>query len=273
MDMLNWFKRRRDEKPAEDSAPAADPVIAAVLMKGDGFPLEQFRAAVAGTRFGGHRTGEFSAEEGVCAFSLADEMAAVAAMPAPYPWSDLEGPCSTAWMWPEDKSPMDIKQHRSHVLVMLMGGRSAPVERRLMLTQLASLAAQQPGAQAVYWPEATLVHYPPLFIDMARDIRSPEAPPLYLWVDYRLFDAGGGRVGLFTTGLSALGHMEIEIPGIEMDPGELREWTLNISYYLLEKGPVLKNGDTIGMTPEHKVRIRHRPSKFGHPGNVLRFEA
>jgi hypothetical protein len=77
---------------------------------------------------------------------------------------------------------------------------------------------------------------------------------------------------MFTTGLSALGHMEIEIPRIEMEPGELREWLLNIMYYLLEKGPVLKHGQTIGMTAEQQIRILHRPSSFGHPGTVIRLE-
>jgi hypothetical protein len=107
---------------------------------------------------------------------------------------------------------------------------------------------------------------------MAAEINSPEAPPLYLWVDLRAIRNKDGTTGLFTTGLSALGHMEIELPRIEMDPGELREWLLNIMYYLLENGPVLKHGETIGMSEEQKIRIRHCPSSFGHPGKVIRLE-
>ena len=34
-------------------------------------------------------------------FSLGGNTAAVALMPAPIPWSNLEGPCETAWWWPE----------------------------------------------------------------------------------------------------------------------------------------------------------------------------
>lgn len=57
---------------------------------------------------------------------------------------------------------------------------------------------------------------------------------------------------------------------VDMKAGELREWLLNIMYYLLENGPVLQHGQTIGMTAEQKIRIQHCPSLFGHPGKVIR---
>jgi hypothetical protein len=66
--------------------------------------------------------------------------------------------------------------------------------------------------------------------------------------------------------------VEIEIPRIDMEPGELREWLLNITYYLLENGPVLEHGQTIGMSAEQQIRIRHCPSSFGNPGTVIRLE-
>ena len=81
-----------------------------------------------------------------------------------------------------------------------------------------------------------------------------------------------GTIGLFTTGLGPLGHMEIEIPRIDMPAGVLREWLVNIMYYLLENGPVLKHGQTIGMSAEQKIRISHSPSRFGHRGKVIRLE-
>jgi hypothetical protein len=64
--------------------------------------------------------------------------------------------------------------------------------------------------------------------------------------------------------------MEIEIPSVDMEPGELREWLLNIMYYLLEKGPVLQHGQTIGMSADHQIRIEHAASLFGHSGKVIR---
>jgi hypothetical protein len=66
--------------------------------------------------------------------------------------------------------------------------------------------------------------------------------------------------------------MEIEIPRIEMEIGDLREWLLEIMRYLLENGPVLLDGQTIGMSAKQQFRIRHCPSIFGHAGQVIRLE-
>jgi hypothetical protein len=66
--------------------------------------------------------------------------------------------------------------------------------------------------------------------------------------------------------------MEIEIARIEMEIGELREWLLEIMCYLLENGPVLLDGQTIGMSAEQQIHIRHCPSIFGHAGQVIRLE-
>jgi hypothetical protein len=66
--------------------------------------------------------------------------------------------------------------------------------------------------------------------------------------------------------------MEIEIPRIEMEIGELREWLLEIICYLLENGPVLLDGQTIGGSGDEQIRIRRCPSIFGHAGQVIRLE-
>lgn len=218
----------------------------------------------------GNAVSNIDKSDHVFSFNIGDELLAMIVMPAPYP--DLEGPIATSWMWPPQPSIEAVKHHRSHLLITATGGAADPVRRRLILTAVTALAAKQAGVMAVYWPEATLVLFPRVFIDMAKAMDSPEAPPLYLWVDLRAFRNDDGTTGLFTTGLVKLGHMEIEIPRIEMDPGELREWLVNIMYYLLEKGPVLKNGQTIGMTAEQQIRILHSPSSFGHPGTVIRLE-
>jgi hypothetical protein len=125
---------------------------------------------------------------------------------------------------------------------------------------------------AVYWGDASLVIFPRLFIEMAEEINTPQSPPLYLWVDLRAVRNEDGTTGLFTTGLAPLGHMEIEIPRIEMEIGDLREWLLEIMCYLLENGPLLLDAQTIGMSAEQQFRIRHCPSIFGHAGQVIRLE-
>jgi len=174
-------------------------------------------------------------------------------------------------MWPKGTSAASVKAAKAHVLVTLVGGDEPPIQRLLKLTAMTTLCARAKNTLGVYWPYATMVHSPKLFIDMAKEITSPKAPPLYLWVDYRIGKNADGTSLLFTTGLSSMGMMELEIPRINMPPGELREWAVNITYYLIDKGPVLKHGQTIGATAEQQLKIRHQPSQFGKNETVISF--
>lgn len=139
-----------------------------------------------------------------------------------------------------------------------------------MTTAVTALAAKAPGVAAVYWGEGTLVHYPPLFISFAESLTTPDGPPIHLWVDVRVVRNEEGAFEAFTTGLEPLGHRELEIIGLKMKPGELRDWTVNIISYLLENGPILKDGQTIGVSADQQIPIRYTRSKFGHPGEIIR---
>jgi len=268
--MFGFFKKKAPDSTKRELG-SGGPIISALMLEGTSFPVDSFLKELASVRFAGKAATRIDrGKEELFSFQVGDEFFPLATMPVPYP--NLEGPIATTWLWPRQPPIDQIKSHRSHLLITANGGAADPVKRRLLVTAVTALAAKQAGVMAVYWPEATLVHFPPLFIAMAEKLNSPEAPPLYLWVDMRALRNEDGTTGLFTTGLTALGHMEIEIPRIEMAPGELREWLLNIIYYLLEKGPVLKHGQTIGMTAEQQIKIRHCPSSFGHPGTVIRLE-
>jgi hypothetical protein len=208
---------------------------------------------------------------GLFSFSVGDEFFAFLHAKRQYP-DDLDGPIATTWLWPREPPIENVKQHRSFLLITMTGGAEDPVRRRLTLTAVTALAAKQSGVMAVYWGDASLVIFPQLFVNMAEEFTTPQSPPLYLWADLRAFRNEDGTTGLFTIGLAPLGHMEIEIPRIKMESGELREWLLEIVRYLLEKGPVLRDGQTIGMSAEQRIRIRHCPSIFGHAGQVIRLE-
>jgi hypothetical protein len=175
-------------------------------------------------------------------------------------------------MWPKETPATTSQSHRTHALVTLIKGESDPISRRLMLMQVTAAAAGMPGVMGVYWPDATLAHYPPVFIQMAQKLSTPDRLPLYLLVDFRVFRNPDNSFGLFTTGLRPLGHMEIEIPRMAMKPSQLREWAMNIAYYVIDPANKIKDGDTIGMSAEQKIRIRHVPSSFGVKGLVMRLE-
>ena len=277
--MFGWLKKSdAKSQPAtqssNQSAASADgePLIAATLMDGDSFPVAAMQKLLAGKSIGGQTVGSVEIDKGILTATVGDEMLFVAPMPAPYPWSDLKGPCETSWMWPKETPAISLKSCRSHALITLIGGKSSPILRRLRLTQIAALAAGLPGVKGIYWPDATLAHYPPVFTKMAAAFNTPDRLPFHLWVDFRVFRNPDKSSGMFTTGLHPLGHMEIEIPKIDMPPGELREWSMNIAGYLMDPKTKISDGDTIGVTAEQQIRIRYKPSAYGKQQTVMRLE-
>ena len=47
-------------------------------------------------------------EQAVYMFEVEGNRAIVAGMPRGYPWSDLEGPCQTAWWWPDAEEALRL---------------------------------------------------------------------------------------------------------------------------------------------------------------------
>lgn len=210
--------------------------------------------------------GEPEKKEGTLAFRVGDADVIYGLMPAPIPWSDLEGPCQSSWLWPDAASEMQA--HEKHMIVTVSADGDA-IERLKVLTQATSaLAASCDASVGIYWCDSQVVMSPEMFRDFAVTLL-PDELPLYIWVDFRVGKKEGRTAG-FTTGLSALGHMEIETRSSEEPPGELRERMFGLANYLIESGPVIQDGDTIGEDADERIKVVYSDSSFGQSGRVMR---
>lgn len=191
----------------------------------------------------------------------------VGKMPAPFPSSDLEGPCATSILWPN--AAEQLQGHQTHAIVTV-NGELDPIALSTLLTQAtASLMATCPTALGVYWCNATLIVPKDMFIDFATDVL-PHGPPLMVWVDFRVGMDNDQLSSGFTAGMAALGHMEFESRNAAEPPGELRERLLSLANYVVLNGPVIKDGDTIGEDAQERIRVIYSDSEFGHEGKVMR---
>jgi len=190
-------------------------------------------------------------------------------MPAPIPWSDLEGPCASSLLW-KDAAEV-LRKHTTHLILTVLG-EEGPLERMNLLTQVtAAVLASCPEALGVFWTSAALVIQPPLFRDFATKIL-PAGPPLYIWVDFQVGKGPSGKTIGFTRGMEALGHMEFETEDSPEPPGGLRERFFGLANYVLENGPVIRDGDTIGEDANERIRVVYADSAFGSEGKVMRLE-
>lgn len=209
--------------------------------------------------------------DGALTFDFMGGLGFVGYMPAPVPWSELEGPATCAWHWPDAVSV--LRAHKTHLVVGVSAEEESPKARAIRLTLLtAAVCTAMPAATAVYWASGTTISPADRFLELAKEM-SPGALPLLSWVEFRTFPGNvSGTFNVFTTGLEALGLMEIEVRDAARPPAQLLERVMDVAAYLLESGPVLKDGDTIGTSATERLRIHHAPSKWDREGAVLWIE-
>jgi hypothetical protein len=208
-------------------------------------------------------------KDGTLSFSIGKALVALGLMPAPIPWQDLEGPCATSWLWPQ--AGHVLKKHKQHLIVTISDERP-PVERTKLLSQVvAAILATCPQALGVYWGNATLVISPQLFREFAVRML-PDGLPLYIWIDFRIGPGKDGKSAGFTQGMKWFDHMELESLNANEPPGELRERMFGLCCYLIENGPVIRDGDTVGQDAKEQIRVVYSPSAFGHKGQVMRLD-
>ncbi len=201
--------------------------------------------------------------------TLGEYTAAATLVPRPVPWSQLEGPCATAWYWPTAAEA--VRGHVAHLLVTLIDEAGKPVDKSTRLTQLVAGLVSCSNSPGVFWGPGRLVHPAQAFIDQA--VRStPVDLPLFLWIDFRVERTDGGGTRLYTTGLETLGKTELEATDFPGEPQQLLEHAYNIAHYQLCKGKQINDGDTIGLTDEVQMVARRRGSMFDDKLEVLQLE-
>ena len=73
------------------------------------------------------------------------------------------------------------------------------------------------------------------------------------------------------TGLSDFGKMEMEIIDSNKSIQEINEMMFNITHYVIAYNVTLRDGETIGLSAEQKLKISESKGKF-LGGNTLKIE-
>jgi hypothetical protein len=210
-----------------------------------------------------------SSTENLLTFTLGEFTAAATLVPRPIPWSQLEGPAEMAWYWPGAADA--LRDHAAHLLVALVDEGGQAIDKALAATRLTAAAAAAAPSVGVFWGPGRLVHPPAAFLDQAAATCADNLP-LFLWVDFRVEPLEDGAVRLFTTGLDALGGVELEVRRFQGDPQQLVKYVYNIAHYQIERRKLIKEGDVIGLTDEVQATARRGTSMLGGEMEVIRLE-
>ncbi len=195
---------------------------------------------------------DITRKDDILHFEIGNARCAVALMPAPVPWTDLEIPCLSSWTWPQASEV--LRNHKAHLVVAIWTSQSDTLGTYLLLTYLVDAVAQVSNSAGICWGAASMVHLPEFFHQFT-EISTTAEPPLYLWVNFRVGKANDGTIFLVTTGMSAFGMHEIEIPLSTLPVQELREFGVDIARYLLTSGEQPPSGDTFGRTEDKEYKV------------------
>ncbi|MBG0792824.1 DUF4261 domain-containing protein [Methylocystis sp. H62] len=242
------------------SSSTTDSMLAIVMTAGEEFPGNAVLAQAIKARVPNIVIPEdiVADANGTLVFLYEDYMFAVGKVDAPCPISN-DDPCvQFAWYWPDAWEA--VSKHKAHLLASVSGGADAKRRAALHGQLVAAVVDATRDALAVHWASSDSLWPAPL---VAENIAPGEQkPPVAFCVAIKLSrDADGGVSGV-TRGLAAFGLMEIEAAGFAGDPRKLNGLMLDLAGYLIETGPVIKDGDTIGPDAATKIVVRHETSGF-----------
>jgi hypothetical protein len=196
--------------------------------------------------------------------------ALVSVVSQPIPWGDL-GPCVDAAeaYWADAQTQM--RSHRAHAIVAFTMNDGDALDRALMLTRIVAAVTACSDAVGVYWGDGAVVQPAAAFVAEAQAM-SREYLPLYLWLGFYGRQELDGRLTVRTYGLRRFRLMDVEVVAAPEDLESMLGRAFNVAHYLLDNGPVLNDGDTIGFTEGERLKVRHAPSVSDALDTVYRVE-
>ena len=179
-------------------------------------------------------------------------------VPAPIPGGDLEGPMAVAWHWPGARA--DIELHRSHLIVFASSISLAQLDLRLLHTQFTAAIVAVCDAIGVYVGDAMMVRSAEDYVEGALQANR-DFPPLLLWIGFNPVN-DDGLVSAYTTGLSRLGFLELEVHRVSRPVPDVLGTLADIAAYQITSGKTLKDGDTFGSSETERYTVRYQASEF-----------
>jgi len=197
-----------------------------------------------------------------------DAVGFLAHVAAPIPGGEAEENADGNFLWPDGKD--EAAKHRSHVIVTnITAGEQTPIQSAIAVSRLALVALKLFDGIGVYWGNASVCNSREAFEGICEDISEKHVPLLVL-LRFQFVRAPDDGVGLYTLGMRQFGLMDIEVDRCQMEPQELLEFVGNVAHYLVQSGPVIADGNTVGGSEEERILVRHRPSMIDKDRRVYK---
>ncbi|CAK0758653.1 DUF4261 domain-containing protein [uncultured Gammaproteobacteria bacterium] len=183
----------------------------------------------------------------------------IISVPQPVPKGTFDQAVELARTWPD--AGKALARHRAHIIIgslrPVTDHAGAVAQARVVSLITAAVCALTP-AIGVYWSSGQVVTETGAFQE---EVTTKDFP-FETWISFRWLDGprtskGERTLAVITNGLLPFVGREIEFQPVPLSPAEIALRVLGTIHVLLAKGPVLKDGDTVGISPAEHIRVRH----------------
>jgi hypothetical protein len=196
------------------------------------------------------------------ALSVAGVALVVMFVDAPLPESSYSNALRLNRIWPKDAANA-MRAHRAHVVVGMVReiNRKTALAEASAVTLLAAALSELLPAAAMIWTTAVSITSPASLRAHAQ--RLANAVPLDIWLQLEWLDGpptpdGKRTLAVLTQGLRPFVGRELEFAPWPLDPPTIALRVLGTGEYLIINGPVIKDGDTLGVSESEAIRVRLR---------------
>ncbi|MBQ0936426.1 DUF4261 domain-containing protein [Ideonella paludis] len=251
---------------AQASETESKSTVSIVLLAEPKLPsARQFQQELASRLAGRLKiTGVEHEDADAIALRVGEAIVLVRLVPKPAPEALIKDLCVNAWYWRQACEA--TSGHRAQAVVGVMQSSLDALDTRLLLTDAVS-AVMNDNAIASYWLAS--LQSRDAFLRKSAKI-SREEPPIWLWVNFRITNDAEKGFSLSTSGMDQLGLNEIEAKDVNRSGREVFPLLLGMAQYLASKGPVIKDGETIGDSPQLNIRVHQGKSYWRDGLNVYR---
>jgi hypothetical protein len=174
-------------------------------------------------------------------------------MDLPYPDS-VDTVAEFAHWWPNALS--DIARSKAHFLISCSWRNHSRLEAHMRQLILVRELIEQLPVIGVLWGSS--LTQTELFKEEFTSTQE-DGLPFSLWVLIQYSKQPNGNLLISTLGMRDFEAMEIETES-SLPFDETFDLVRDVGSYILAEGPVIKDGDTIGLSEEQKIRVRHTRS-------------
>lgn len=224
------------------------------------FPLLRGRVSSLGAQSG---------KAGSSVIRIDDTILTVIPFDVPAPPGSFDIALATEKLWPE--AATELARHKAIVVVSHMGTFSdyaGAMNGALCVTMTVAALNELLPVIGLYWHESGTLCPATKVREEGLGLARAELPT-EIWLKMHLFrgepdPAMGGRppVGIFVAGLKPFLGRELELVPSHRDVMATTKGAVDLSSYLLKKGPVLKDGDTATIGAKETVQVRHSNSQY-----------